>query len=254
MTTHLVFGDAHAHPDFNNDRATLLGRMILDIKPDVVVNIGDGADMPSLSSYDKGLSHFTGRNYRQDVESFLDFEDKLWSPIKTARRKLPHRVFCIGNHEDRIERAIAKSPELDGAISMSHLRLHKTYDKVVPYDGYGTPGIIEIDGIQYAHYVVAGVSGRPLSGLHHGNSLIQKRHVSTTVGHTHVFNYSSVPIKGGQQRLNGLALPCLTDYSVDWAGNVTDLWSRGVVIKRNVKDGGYDLEYVSLERMIKDYS
>ena len=45
---HLCTPDVHAHPDFNNDRADWLGKLILDLKPDVVVNIGDAADPTSL--------------------------------------------------------------------------------------------------------------------------------------------------------------------------------------------------------------
>jgi predicted MPP superfamily phosphohydrolase len=39
--THLIIPDPHAHPDFNNDRAVWLGELIKDLKPDVVVNLGD---------------------------------------------------------------------------------------------------------------------------------------------------------------------------------------------------------------------
>ena len=66
MSVHLVVPDIHAHPDHNNDRADWLGKLILDIKPDVVVNIGDMWDMPSMSSYDKGTKGFYGRSYRKD--------------------------------------------------------------------------------------------------------------------------------------------------------------------------------------------
>jgi hypothetical protein len=61
MTTHLVIPDQHAHPDFHNKRADWLGQLIKELRPDVVINIGDAADMPSLSSYDKGTKGFQGR-------------------------------------------------------------------------------------------------------------------------------------------------------------------------------------------------
>lgn len=253
MTTHLVYGDAHAHPDFNNNRADLISRLIQEVKPDVVVNIGDNADMASLSSYDKGLAHFYGRNYRADVDAHLEFEDRVWSPVKALKKRMPHRVFCIGNHEDRISRALAKNPELQGALSMKDLDLERYYDLVVPYAGHGGPGEVEIDGISYAHYVVTGVSGRPLGSLHQGYSLLQKRHRSTTVGHQHVFSYEMEPTHRGERTLHGLSLPCMVDYPVSWAGNVVDLWSRGVVIKRDVQDGNYDLEFVSLARLKRLY-
>lgn len=94
----LCVPDCHAHPDFNNDRADWLGKFILDRKPDVVVNMGDTFDMPSLSSYDKGKASFHGASYEKDIESGLDFLDRMWHPIKKAKKKRPHSVFLEGNH------------------------------------------------------------------------------------------------------------------------------------------------------------
>ncbi len=252
MTTHLVYGDSHAHPNFNNDRADLISRAIQDIKPDVVVNIGDNADMASLSTYEKGLRQFYGRSYKEDINAHLDFDRRVWEPVKRLKKKLPFRVFCIGNHEQRIEKALDRSPELQGAISMKDLGLEQHYDTIVPYAGSGTPGTIVVDGITYAHYVVAGVSGRALSSLHMGYGLVSKKHRSVTVGHQHVYSHCSQSI-GVDKFIHGLCLPCMTDYEVDWAGNITDLWNRGIVVKRNVHDGDYDLEVISLDQLRKKY-
>src|SRR5574343_467016 len=116
--THLVIPDSHATPEFNNDRADWLGELILDVKPDVLVHIGDSCDLSSLSSYDKGKASFQGRNYKADINAHLDFQERMFAPLKKAKRKLPYSVFFIGNHEHRITRAIDLSPELDGAISL----------------------------------------------------------------------------------------------------------------------------------------
>ena len=45
----------------------------------------------------------------------------------------------------------------------------------------------------------------------------------------------------------------MTDYPVDWAGPIEDLWTRGVVIKRQVDNGNYDLQMVSLEALKQEY-
>lgn len=252
MSTHLVYGDCHAHPEHNNDRADLISRLIQDLRPTAVINIGDNADLPSLSAYDKGKAMFYGRSYRADIDAHLEFEDRVWTPIRRLKKRLPFRVFTIGNHEDRISRALQSSPELSGTISLKDLDLDRNYDVVVEYDGYGTPGSITVDGVSYAHYVVAGIQGRALSSVHQGYQLLQKRHRSTTVGHQHVFSYNSQSV-GTDTKIHGLSIPCMTDYPVDWAGNVTDLWDRGVIIKRNVYQGDYDLQFVSLRTLQKEY-
>lgn len=253
MTIHLVYGDVHASVSSDNSRADLLSKLIRDIRPNVVVNIGDVCDLPSLSSYDKGKSQFYGRNYRADIDAHLEFEDRVWGPVKRQKQKLPFRVVTLGNHDFRIERVLQSSPEFAGALSIKDLDLDTYYDEVIPYDGYGTPGMITVDGIQYAHYVPAGLTGKALSSMHQGYQLLQKRYRSTTVGHSHVMSYENKSI-GRDKFIHGLCLPCFTEESFDWAGNVVELWNRGVIIKRNVEDGNYDLEYVSLARLKQEYS
>ena len=85
--THLVIPDSHAHPDHHNKRADWLGKLILDLKPDVVVNLGDMWDLPSMSGYDKGKKSFWGRTYKKDIEAGLEFDDRLWHPIRKAKKR-----------------------------------------------------------------------------------------------------------------------------------------------------------------------
>ena len=48
--TAVVFSCAHAHPEVSNERFTGLGKFLYDLKPDYVVDLGDGADMHSLNA------------------------------------------------------------------------------------------------------------------------------------------------------------------------------------------------------------
>lgn len=250
--THLVIPDSHAHPDHHNNRAEWLGKLIADIKPDVLIHIGDSADMPSLSTYDKGKKSFQGRNYKRDINAHLDFHEKMFAPIKALKRKLPYSVFCVGNHEHRISRAIEFSPELDGAISLNDLNLNYWYDDVIDYSG-GTPGVINIDGVSYAHYFVGGIAGRPLGGLHAGYAIATKKFSSATCGHSHLFDTSwHVDLKGNP--IIGTVVGCYQDYDNDWAGEVAGLWNRGVVVCRNVDNGGYDLQYIRLDTLRQEYA
>lgn len=250
--THVVIPDPHAHYQHNNDRATWLGRLIRDIRPDVVVNLGDTADMPSLSGYDKGRKCFQGRTYRQDIDAANDFEERLWHTVKKAKKKLPDRYTLIGNHEYRIHRAIEMQPELEGAVGFGDLNLDYWYDVIVPYDG-GTPGVVEVDGIHYAHYFVSGVMGRPVGGVHPAASLLAKQYGSCTAGHLHLLDYSLNTTVDGN-KMHALVAGCYMDYRADWAGKINDLWWSGVIIKRNVQDGQYDLETVHIDRIRKEYA
>lgn len=251
MTVHLVIPDPHAKPGHHNKRAEWVGRLINDLKPDVVINLGDTADMPSLSSYDRGTKAFQGRTYQADIEAHGDFQDRLWSTVRKSKKRMPLRVTLIGNHEQRIERAVNVQPELEGVISYDDLELDKWYDVVVPYEG-STPGSVEIDGVTYAHYLVSGVACRAISGENLGAALIAKKHSSCTVGHNHTFDYA-IRTRANGKKIMGLCAGVFQDYKAPFAGEANKLWHPGVVIKRNVEGGVYDIQTVSLAQLKREY-
>lgn len=250
--TIVVLPDSHAKPGVNNRRAEWVGKLILDIKPDIVVDMGDTADMESLCSYDRGHKSFQGRTYAKDIEAHNDFQDRLWSTVRKAKRKQPRRVRLIGNHDYRIERAIELSPELEGAISLEDLQLNHYYQDVVHYEG-STPGTISLEGITFAHYLTSGVAGRPISGEHLAHSLLTKKFTSCTVGHNHTYDYC-IRTSANRKKIMGLCAGVYQEHFSSFAGEANHLWHRGVAIKRNVVDGMYDLEWVSIERLKKAYT
>lgn len=248
---HLCFGDAHAIPGMDNDRADWLGKLICDIRPDVVINLGDTADMASLCSYDRGLKSFQGRTYRSDIAVHGDFQERVWGPVRKSKKKLPRRITLIGNHEQRIHRAVELSPELEGTISYNDLELGRWYDTTVHYDG-GTPGIIEVDGVLYSHYFTSGILGKPVVSEHPAYALIQKKLRSCTMGHSHVFDYRH-RTDGMGRKIMGCVAPCYITDRLGWAGNANDLWDKGVVIKTGVDNGSYDVTYINMDRIRKVY-
>lgn len=207
--------------------------------------------MPSLSSFDKGTRSAMGRTYRADVDAGLDFNTRLWDEVKATKRKLPRRVFIEGNHEYRIKKAINYQPELEGAISFNDLQLSRFYDDVVEYNGR-SPGVIEIDQINYSHFFISGVMGKPIGGTHAAYSILQKCHSSCTAGDLHLLSYD-VQTGANGRRIQGLVAGCGMDYDAPWAGEANRLWWRGVVVKRDVENGCYNPQFVSMEALRKEY-
>lgn len=248
---HLFITDCHAHPDHNNNRADWLGQLIVECRPDVVIEGGDGGDFPSLCSYDKGKRSFQGRTYQADVAAHNDFQDRLWHPSRRAKKKLPRRIKLVGNHEQRIDRAVEVQPELDGVISYRDLDWEKYYDTIIPYSG-STPGGIVLDGIYYSHYLVSGISGRPISGENPGASLLGKRYSSCSVGHSHVVDWA-VKTRANGSKIMGLVGGCMIDYPMSYAGDSQRLWWKGVTICHNVENGMYDPQFVSLDTLKQKY-
>jgi hypothetical protein len=231
----LVIGDPHAHPDYSNIRFSALGKFIAKERPEVIVCIGDMADMPSLSSYDRGTKGFEGRRYRKDVASVIDAQEKLFAPIKKIRGYKPQLHMCLGNHEDRITRAINASPELDGAIGIEDLKYEEFGWKVTPFKR-----CVTIKGITFSHYFTSGVGGRPISSVHIGYALITKLHCSAVQGHSHLYDHAEQTRPDGQ-KVFGLAAGCFShpNYTETWCRDTEYQWWRGVIMLEGLDGEGY---------------
>jgi hypothetical protein len=213
--------------------------------------MGDAADMPSLSDYDKGKRSFVGKSYKSDIEAHLDFQDRVWSPVRATKKKMPYRIILEGNHEHRIERALDYSPELSGTIGFKDYAFDDYYNEVVRYDGQ-LPGIIKSDGILFAHFFPTGVSGRPMGGLSPARMMAQKNKVSCVASHIHTLDFFSER-NIDDKILNCLIAGCYQDYVNDWAGPIGKFWRPGVAVLRNVSDGDYDFQWISLSSLQKAY-
>lgn len=250
----LVIPDPHAHPDFSNARADWLGQYIKESKPDVVVNLGDAADMPSLSLYDKGRASFYGRSYENDIKAHLDFQERMWEPTKRSKKKRPHRVVLIGNHENRISRVLEQDPELAGdryGVSFRNLDFESYYDTIVPYEGQ-TPGVWHYNGVSFAHFMVSGLMGRPISGEHHAYSLIAKNHCSCVVGHSHTMDFAMRTDVNGKH-LFGLVAGVYQDYLPSWVGQSGKMWWKGIVELNEVDNGYFDPKFIGIDALRKEY-
>jgi hypothetical protein len=150
-------------------------------KPDIVVCIGDFADMPSLSSYDKGKKSFEGRRYKRDVEASHEAMSAFLTPLvdyNAAHPKRPYRprmVLTLGNHEARISRATDDDPKLDGVLSIDDLKYKEFGWEVYPF-----LEVVVIEGIAFSHYFVTGVAGRPASTA---AAQLRKTSMSAIAGH-----------------------------------------------------------------------
>ena len=251
MSSHLIIPDSHAHPDYSNKRYDYIGKLVADLKPDVVISIGDWADMPSLSSYDKGTKGYEGRRYKKDVEAALDAQERFFTPIKERKKKLPRFIMLEGNHEYRIKRAIeSDAVHLDGIISPDDLGYRASGWEYIEYEG-STPGVITVDGVAYSHYFPSGVMGRPIGGVNPAYQLVTKYGHSCTQGHIHTFAFYH---RGNAvHECNGLVCGVYQDYFADYAGVANDMWWKGVVYKTNVEKGLYDMQQISLNTLRKVY-
>ncbi len=243
--THLVIGDSHSHPDFSNERFTWLGKLIHDVKPTTVINIGDLADMASLCFHSKPLELENAR-YTRDCAAAIDAQERLFWEVRRHKRKLPRFVWTLGNHDIRAQRYVEANPVFSGAIKNEDIGYNDFPWEVVPF-----LEPINIDGIDYAHYFTSGVMGRPIGGTHPAWTVIKKRNRSATCGHSHVLDYKIDKTPG--QSLMGLVVGNYVDYRAGYAGPANDMWSNGIAVCKSVDNGLYDFEWLSMNRIRDAY-
>lgn len=253
--TAVVYTCCHTDPDASNERFNWLGNFIEDISPDYVIDLGDGADMRSLNSYDtRNPKAIVTSHYEKDIESYNDAQDRLWSRYKQKKKKRPFRIGFEGNHENRIKKAISVDPRLEGdkyGISFKHLQTDHWFDEYHEYAN-SAPAIAAYDGVLYSHYISSGNYGTAMSGLHHAYGLLQKCNSSVTVGHSHkrsvYFKDDAYPFP-----LIGLVAGCYKGKEEAWAGQANREWWRGVVVKRQIDNGHYEPEFISMETLRRKY-
>ena len=253
--TVVVVTCSHSKPEASNERFSWLGDFIEDIKPDYVVDLGDGADMCSLNSYDtRSPKAIVAQSYQADIDSYNEAQDRIWSRYSLKKKKRPFRIGMEGNHENRIKKAISLDPRLEGdryGISFSHLQTDYWFDEYHEYAN-SAPALASYDGVLYGHYVGAGAYGRALSGIHHGYALTAKLACSATVGHSHKFSYHA-KTDARPTPIHGLVAGCFKGKDEVWAGQSNNEFRRGVVVKRYLSGGDYDIQWVSIESLQAEY-
>lgn len=255
MTDHLFIPDCQVRPGVDISYLSWLGQYVIDNKPEVIVFIGDFADMESLSSYDKGKKSFEGRRYKKDVDACREGLDLFFAPINeyNERRKenkksryRPRIVMTLGNHEDRIDRAANNSPELEGVLSIDDLGYKEYGMEVHPF-----LEVVEIDGVSYTHYFSAPMTGKPYGGV--AQNILAKVGKSFIEGHKQVLSVANRTLLDGRTQWGITAGSCYL-HDEAYKGPQGNKHWRGIVHLHNVCDGDFDPHFISLETLRKEYT
>jgi hypothetical protein len=239
---HIVIPDGQVKDGVNTDHWEWIGNYIAEKQPDNIINIGDFWDMPSLSLYDKGKLPFEGRRYVKDVKAGRDAMERLLKPVRSVPGYKPVMDFCEGNHEHRVTRIADNNPEYQGKIDIEDLGI-----KEYGWNYHPFLHVITRDGIDYSHYFISGVMGRPVSSA---AVLLRERQRSATMGHV---QHMDIAI---HKKTLQTALFCATCYSHDeqYLGPQGNSQKRGIIVKHEVEEGRYDIMVVSLAYLKKAYS
>lgn len=245
MKRHFIIPDRQIKPGVPMFHHRWIGQAIADYAPDVVVDIGDNADFPSMSMHSAiGSRDKEGQRLKADIDAANDGERLLREGMGKFK---PKRMIRLrGNHEHRLLRYIDAHPVLEGLIGL-HL-LNDAGWQIVPYS-HGSPGVVHIDGIAYAHYFANPNSGKPIGGT------IQNR--LSKIGSSFVQGHQQGLLQGNVQYATGVIRHGIVAGSAylhdeEYKGQANTHW-RGVVVLNEVRDGQFCEMPLTLDYLCRKY-
>jgi hypothetical protein len=209
--------------------------------------------MPSLSSYDVGKKSFEGRRYKNDVqathEAMVALLHPLWEFNSKARKNKekqwhPKLILTLGNHENRINRAVNDDPKLEGVLSVDDLGYEEYGWSVVPFLDVHVE-----DGIAYSHYFTTGLMGRPVTTA---GACLAKKHMSCVQGHQQGLQIATAYKADGQMISSIIAGSCY-EHNEDYMSSQGNKHWRGFLMLHDVDNGQFDIMPVSLKYLNKKY-
>ena len=253
MSKHMLIPDCQVKSGVDLSYLTHIGHYIVEKKPDTIIQIGDFADMESLSSYDVGKKSFEGRRYKTDIEIVQTAMSMLFKPLEDfnarARKNkekqyTPRKVLTLGNHENRINRAVENDSKLDGTIGIDDLKYEEFGWEVYPF-----LEPVVIDGIAYCHYFTSGVMGRAVPNA---RQLAIKKHMSCSMGHVQNWDIHREVRADGKPIIALFSGSCYL-HDEDYLGPQGNTYDRGIWMKHEVADGHYHPMMVSLKFLKERY-
>lgn len=248
----LVIPDTQIRPDnleLNRPLLEAIGQLIVSWRPDAIVHIGDHFDMHSLCTYDFAKNNrvvFDGGEVLSDFNAGKEGLEILTRPLKslqihqaTMKKKVysPKLHFTLGNHEQRVERF----NELKELVDLP--RLIRNYG----FNVHPFLKPVEIEGVHFVHYAYNANSGKPIGGT--AEYRLNKLKLSFVQGHEQTFKYAQEYLNDGR-KISALVGGACYLHDENYKGFQGNNHFRGCFKLHNVHDGMYDLEQVSVERLL----
>jgi hypothetical protein len=239
---HIVIPDVQAKPGVRLDHLDWVGNYIAEKRPDVIINIGDFADMAALSSYDKGTLRGENKRLQRDLIVAREAMERLVSKWRDIPDYKPEMHLTMGNHEERLDRFANEHPYLEEVVGTHMLDYERWGWTVHPF-----LKPVTIDGVRYCHYFISGAMGRAVSSA---PALLRTQKQSAIMGHNQKTDVAFHPVSHQWAIFSG----CCYLHDEDYLGPQGNDVRRQILVLHEVEDGKFDPMFVSLRFLEKSYS
>lgn len=242
----LVIPDTQVRPGVPLDHLDWVAQAAVEYRPDVLIHLGDHWDFPSLNGHEQpGSAPMEGKRYINDVKAGNDAFARIDKPISSLRKTWrPRKVFLLGNHENRADRACSNDPKMLGHIGSENCdtldwERHKFLDRVW------------LDDICFSHYFQGSHSSRPIGG--EVSNRLSKIGCSFVQGHEQGFRYGNRIMASGRT-MHGLVAGSCYLHVEDYRGNQGQVHWRGIVMLNGVNGGDYCVMPLTLDYLCVKYT
>lgn len=230
----LLIPDLQVKPGVPLDHLTWLARFIDDKQFDPVIQIGDWGDFPSLSSYDRGKASAENKRLSKDWEAFCRSVDLVDKAFKSYS---PRRVYCAGNHEERIRRYANDNPALDTLPNPTRFLAARGWET------YEFLKVGKVEGVAVSHLFPRSLKGTVTNaGLKYGapsaEHMVRANMTSCIAGHKPGFDYK--PYATDTKVYHGLIAGSFYLHKETYNGPNGDGAWKGVVVLNQLRNGDFD--------------
>ena len=250
---HCYWGDGQIRKGVPIHHWLWIARFTAEKDVDVVIQGGDWYDMPSFSDWDSTAKKAARQ---QTIADDFDSGNRAWELVFGEWERLGWRpkrmVFCLGNHEQRIERFVANNPHHRGDYNYGRF-LTSQIDWV---ETYGFLTEVPIDGVTYSHFFPRGANGKVMQtkrGAPNARAQILRNMKSCTAGHAQGLDTAIHYTGDRAYRGTILGSTYLHDEEYIEGGATSNHYWRGILLKHGVKNGWYDLCEVPLDFLEEKY-
>lgn len=245
----VVVPDCQVRPGVPLEHLRWAGEFIADRGPSVVVQLGDFADMASISTHDApGSLAKEGKRLREDLDAVGDGMSMLMRPVRKMRRR-PRMVLVKGNHEERFDRFVQANPVLSGMLG----------DDPFGYAGAGWEVFpflrpVVIQGIAFSHFFPRSASGKitqTRNGAPNALTMVKREMRSCVAGHTQGLDTACYTI--GDRMLRGVIAGSFYLHDEEYLSEQGRHYWAGILELNEAADGYFDLSEVSIDFLCRRY-
>lgn len=242
---HFIIPDRQAKPGVPLDHNRWLGYAAREYRPHRIIDLGDDADFPSLSTYNS-VKDQEGQRLLKDIEAANKADDIFFEAMGDFRPDTWDKLE--GNHNQRLQRFLNQHPILEGVIDYSLFNHKKHGWKYHPYF-HGNPAIIELDGISYAHYFANINSGHAIGG----NSYYKLNAIGTPFvqGHVQGYDIGTKQFATGRT-IRGITVGSCYLHDESFKGMANAHW-RGALVLNEVEGGAFSEMPLTMDYLCRKY-